>query len=229
MRKTSLLLLLLLAIVALEGALWIISRPTSLRAAAPITRQRSQSVSEDVLKGLPPPAEAARIALPKSLGPEGDTADEVEVGELSISGDKFVTKTTKVRRHIFFPTGERYAESPMLDGRENGTCKCWYKSGQLHAEEEYVSGTREGTSTYYSESGARIAEGAYFHGYMDGTWVTWYENGIKESEGFYDTMRTWDAGVHAQDKSGYWAFWDPDGRIDTERSGTYEHDKQVSR
>jgi len=167
--------------------------------------------------------------MPNDFQPEPKAVDEPEVGELSIAGDKYKTKTTRIQRQIFFPTGELYAESPLLDGKQNGTCKCWYKNGQLHAQEEYVNDTREGRSTYYSESGARIAEGEYFHGYMDGTWVTWYENGLKESEGAYDTRRRWDAGVHAQEKCGYWSFWNPEGRIDADRSGVYEHDERVAR
>jgi hypothetical protein len=52
---------------------------------------------------------------------------------------------------------------------------------------------------------------------------------LKESEGFYDTKRRWDAGVHSQEKSGYWSFWNPDGSVDASRSGTYDHDELVSR
>jgi len=176
-----------------------------------------------------PTADAARevARIPAADAVSGTKPVEVPARkEILIAGEKFVEERTSSRRRILYVTGETYFDVPLVDGKEQGSARCWYKNGQVHSMEEYVSGRREGQCSYYSDKGAKIAEGAFVHGYEDGIWHRWYDNGQLESEG---RMRAYEVSeiLWAQEKTGWWTFWDLDGRVDRNKTGDYVHGERV--
>jgi len=53
----------------------------------------------------------------------------------------------------YYPGGERYWETPYLDGEVHGVIRYYYKMGELCSETSYLSGKRHGLCKGYYETG----------------------------------------------------------------------------
>lgn len=74
-------------------------------------------------------------------------------------------------------------------------------------------------TTYYS-NGQIQSQTNYVDGHREGTSLRFYSDGKPMAEGRYSAGKM----------DGWWTFWQPDGTVDKDRSGTYrDGEKQIAR
>lgn len=87
----------------------------------------------------------------------------------------------------FYPSGERYSETPYLNGAPDpdGTVKRYHESGPLLTITPYLNGVIEGIEIRYSATGARYEDTLYENGVRIGIVKQYYANGVISFEATY--------------------------------------------
>lgn len=76
-------------------------------------------------------------------------------------------------------SGIKTGELPVVDGRENGIAREWYKSGAQKQELCFVNGNREGSSQGWYENGTQSFKYFFHDDKYEGEQDTWFESGHK--------------------------------------------------
>ncbi len=116
------------------------------------------------------------------------------------------------------PVGELQRVENYLDGRLHGRLAEYDEQGLLVREGQYQNGLAEGPQVEFHPGGAvKKSEIHYAGGRPNGSALAWRPDGTRESEGeMRDGLR-----------EGRWTYWNSDGSVHTELSGSYRAGKRV--
>ena len=79
-----------------------------------------------------------------------------------------------------------YEIEKIIDNKEHGKCRTWYKDGQIGINGNYFKGKKDGKWTTWYENGQIKTRQNYNNGISDGKFTYWFSNGNKKNTGYYD-------------------------------------------
>lgn len=120
--------------------------------------------------------------------------------------------------YYWIPSGELRKKFPLKNGKFHGRSTNFHSNGNLSSEKEWVNGKQHGVQKDYFKNGKLEYEFYFLNGVEHGPIKTFYENGKPKMEGYL--KNGW--------KNGEIKFFDPDGTLNSKKSGFYKDGKKVN-
>ena len=117
----------------------------------------------------------------------------------------------------WYDTGVRRFEGRLIRGEPDGPWRHWWENGHLRWRGTYTLGRLDGRTEGYHANGELQFVATYKNGVLNGPIENRNEDGRLLQTGAYLNGR----------KRGAFVFYDPDGNIDTHRSGIYDGDERI--
>jgi len=178
-------------------------------------------------QSLEPQIEGSRLASEPNVntessgdGTNGESTASSVPDSVEVDGEKIAVEWQGDTRLLVFKNGnvcDRCQYDPG-HGRRNGENTTWYRNGILRSQGKWSDNKRVGRWDYYFDDGKMCESGDFENGFKTGLWRTWIQSGAPESEGSYGAEGL---------RVGFWTWWQPDGKIDRERTGNYKHGEKT--
>jgi len=117
----------------------------------------------------------------------------------------------------YYENGIRRFDGFLSAGVPDGPWRYWWENGQLRWRGTYDQGRLDGYTESYHENGQLEFQASYRKGQLHGAIEKRDDRGCLVQTGAYVNGR----------KRGAFVFYDPDGRIDIERSGLYDGEERI--
>jgi hypothetical protein len=112
-------------------------------------------------------------------------------------------------------TGNPHGE--FNNGKREGTWVWENKNGQINTKGNYTNGKEEGTWTTYYDSGTLSDKGGYKNGKKEGIWARYWNKAGLMSKGTFKDGKA----------EGAWVWYNQDGAVWKEYTGTYKDGKKI--
>ena len=91
-----------------------------------------------------------------------------------------------------YPNGQKWHETPYVNGQVHGIATGWYSNGQKGYETPYINGQLHGLATWWYDNGQKMYETPYVHGQEHGLSTWWFSDGsLRYVEKWHQNQFTW--------------------------------------